>query len=254
MKEDLLRNINFQIEATNEELVKFKSSVPESENLKVPSFLAKVDGCSFDIEPELLQAFSIYKSLESEIFEKFEEPSQQLEFLVKGIDIELLPGNLQKPVNDALGKAKTDLLECAEVLGAFSVLQKVSTSSDFRLELSKKIANYDNIKLDKNAAKMMESIKMLHGKIQEMEAQRTTLLERFKSGLENDTKVGVQVLKKQSSLANDDTRKQFFEEELKKHDATCGYIQQNLKAQDNILEALTEANIQLSATVNTYML
>jgi tyrosine-protein phosphatase non-receptor type 23 len=250
MKEDLLRNINFQIDATNEELVKFKSSVPESENLKVPSFLAKIDGCSFEIEPELLQAFSIYKSLESEIFAKFEEPSQKLEFLVKGIDIELLPGNLQKPIIDALGKAKTDLLECEEVLGAFSVLQGVSTSSDFRLELSKKIASYDNIKLDKTAVKMIESIKMLHGKIQEMEAQRMTLLDRLKSGLENDNKVGVHVLKKQSSLANDDTRKQFFEEELSKHDATCNYIQQNLKAQDNILEALTEANIQLSATVN----
>ena len=39
-------------------------------------------------------------------------------------------------------------------------------------------------------------------------------------------------------------QKDLFEESLKKHDATLGYIRQNLSAQDNIFNAVTEANIK----------
>lgn len=34
-----------------------------------------------------------------------------------------------------------------------------------------------------------------------------------------------------------------FADEIKKHDAYLGYIRQNLSAQDNILTAVTEANV-----------
>jgi len=35
-----------------------------------------------------------------------------------------------------------------------------------------------------------------------------------------------------------------FQEELKKHDSVIGYIKQNLAAQENILNAVTEANVR----------
>ena len=35
-----------------------------------------------------------------------------------------------------------------------------------------------------------------------------------------------------------------FKEELKKHDSLIGYIKQNLAAQENILNAVTEANVR----------
>lgn len=38
-----------------------------------------------------------------------------------------------------------------------------------------------------------------------------------------------------------------FEEQLKKYDQLRVYLEQNLAAQDNILQALTEANVQYAA-------
>ena len=40
----------------------------------------------------------------------------------------------------------------------------------------------------------------------------------------------------------------FFEEELKKHNTICTYIEQNLSAQDNILKAVTDANAAYADT------
>lgn len=45
-----------------------------------------------------------------------------------------------------------------------------------------------------------------------------------------------------------------FAEQLKKYDQLKGYIEQNLAAQDNILKALTEANVQYAPVRKTLML
>lgn len=45
-----------------------------------------------------------------------------------------------------------------------------------------------------------------------------------------------------------------FAEQLKKYDQLKGYIEQNLIAQDNILKALTEANVQYAPVRKTLIL
>ena len=42
-----------------------------------------------------------------------------------------------------------------------------------------------------------------------------------------------------------------FADEIKKHDAYLGYIRQNLAAQDNILTAVTEANVNYARVNKT---
>lgn len=69
-----------------------------------------------------------------------------------------------------------------------------------------------------------------------MRKQRCKLLEQFRLDLEADD-----ITKKALAERDLDPRK-LFETELKKHDKQRELIEQNLRAQENILRALTEAN------------
>ncbi|KAG7250591.1 hypothetical protein CRUP_014212 [Coryphaenoides rupestris] len=75
----------------------------------------------------------------------------------------------------------------------------------------------------------LQCMKRILGKVQEMRDQRGSLEKQLRDLIQQDDIT--------SSL-------RVFEEQLKKYEQVKVYIEQNLAAQDNILKALTEANVQ----------
>uniref|UniRef100_H2YCE0 Tyrosine-protein phosphatase non-receptor type 20 n=1 Tax=Ciona savignyi TaxID=51511 RepID=H2YCE0_CIOSA len=75
-------------------------------------------------------------------------------------------------------------------------------------------------------------------KVREMEEQRRSLVAQLRSDLEDDD-VTSTLMTRPGVEAED-----LFQDELKKHDTRIGYLMQNFKAQENILDAVTEANVK----------
>ncbi|CAB1334339.1 unnamed protein product [Coregonus sp. 'balchen'] len=78
----------------------------------------------------------------------------------------------------------------------------------------------------------LQCMKRILGKVQEMRDQRSTLEKQLRDLIQQDDIT--------SSL-------RLFEEQLKKYEQVKVYIDQNLSAQENILKALTEANVQYAS-------
>ncbi|RXN26323.1 tyrosine- phosphatase non-receptor type 23-like protein [Labeo rohita] len=91
----------------------------------------------------------------------------------------------------------------------------------------------------------LQKMKTILGKVDEMRKQRISLESQLRDLIHKDDITGVLVTTDRSEM------KTLFEEQLKKYDQLKGYIEQNLVAQDNILKALTEANVQYAPVRKT---
>ncbi|KAL2084671.1 hypothetical protein ACEWY4_020189 [Coilia grayii] len=95
--------------------------------------------------------------------------------------------------------------------------------------------------LSEEDAAALQCIKRILGKVQEMRDQRGSLEKQLRDLIQQDDITTVLVTTERADM------KRLFEEQLKKYDQVKLYMDQNLAAQENILKALTEANVQ-SAT------
>ncbi|ERE75273.1 tyrosine-protein phosphatase non-receptor type 23 [Cricetulus griseus] len=77
--------------------------------------------------------------------------------------------------------------------------------------------------------------------VEEMRAQRVSLEQQLRELIQKDDITASLVTADHSEM------KKLFEEQLKKYDQLKVYLEQNLAAQDNVLRALTEANVQYAA-------
>ncbi|XP_023681553.2 tyrosine-protein phosphatase non-receptor type 23 isoform X1 [Paramormyrops kingsleyae] len=84
----------------------------------------------------------------------------------------------------------------------------------------------------------LHCMKRILGKVQEMRDQRSSLEKQLRDLIQQDDITSVLVTTERADM------KKLFEEQLKKYDQVKLYIDQNLAAQENILKALTEANVQ----------
>jgi len=91
--------------------------------------------------------------------------------------------------------------------------------------------------IDTDDVSAVEVMRKLCLKVKEMEEQRVNLIAELRTQLEQDD-VTSTLMTRPGVDAED-----VFADEIKKHDAYLGYIRQNLSAQDNILTAVTEANV-----------
>ncbi|XP_066531139.1 tyrosine-protein phosphatase non-receptor type 23b [Hoplias malabaricus] len=94
----------------------------------------------------------------------------------------------------------------------------------------------------------LETMKRILDKVNEMRNQRVSLEKQLRDLIQKDDMTSVLVTTERYQM------KTLFEEQLKKYDQLKGYIEQNLAAQDNILKALTEANVQYAAVRKTLTL
>uniref|UniRef100_A0AAR2KG50 Tyrosine-protein phosphatase non-receptor type 23 n=1 Tax=Pygocentrus nattereri TaxID=42514 RepID=A0AAR2KG50_PYGNA len=84
----------------------------------------------------------------------------------------------------------------------------------------------------------LQCMKRILSKVQEMKDQRSSLEKQLRELIQQDDITSVLVTTERADM------KRLFEEQLKKYEQVKVYIDQNLAAQENILKALTEANVQ----------
>eukprot|EP00794_Sanderia_malayensis_P017461 gene17461-19208_t len=89
---------------------------------------------------------------------------------------------------------------------------------------------------------VVQRIRELLAAVDKMKSQRKHLEAQFREQLNKDDITNLLVVKE------DGKREEFFKEQLKKHDDLKAVIQQNLTAQDGILQSLTEANAKYAPT------
>ncbi|KAI7807000.1 putative tyrosine-protein phosphatase non-receptor type 23 [Triplophysa rosa] len=87
----------------------------------------------------------------------------------------------------------------------------------------------------------LQTMKRILGKVQEMRDQRNSLEKQLRDIVQQDDITTVLVTTERADI------KKLFEEQLKKYEQVKVYIDQNLAAQENILKALTEANVQYAS-------
>ncbi|CAJ0967272.1 unnamed protein product [Ranitomeya imitator] len=85
---------------------------------------------------------------------------------------------------------------------------------------------------------VLQNLKRILGKVQEMKEQRLSLEQQLRDMIQKDDITTSLVTTDRSEM------KKLFAEQLKKYDQLKVYIDQNLSAQENILKALTEANVK----------
>ncbi|XP_050996104.1 LOW QUALITY PROTEIN: tyrosine-protein phosphatase non-receptor type 23 [Acomys russatus] len=88
---------------------------------------------------------------------------------------------------------------------------------------------------------VLQNLKRILAKVQEMRDQRVSLEQQLRELIQKDDITASLVTTDHSEI------KKLFEEQLKKYDQLKVYLEQNLAAQDNVLRALTEANVQYAA-------
>ncbi|XP_052433644.1 tyrosine-protein phosphatase non-receptor type 23 [Carassius gibelio] len=84
----------------------------------------------------------------------------------------------------------------------------------------------------------LQTMKRILGKVQEMRDQRSSLEKQLRDLIQQDDITTSLVTTELADM------KKLFKEQLKKYEQVKLYIDQNLTAQENILRALTEANVQ----------
>ncbi|XP_030637403.1 tyrosine-protein phosphatase non-receptor type 23 [Chanos chanos] len=91
----------------------------------------------------------------------------------------------------------------------------------------------------------LQCMKRILGKVQEMRDQRSSLEKQLRDLIQQDDITAALVTTERADM------KRLFEEQLKKYEQVKVYIDQNLAAQENILKALTEANVQYATVRKT---
>uniref|UniRef100_A0A3B3UAI8 Tyrosine-protein phosphatase non-receptor type 23 n=1 Tax=Poecilia latipinna TaxID=48699 RepID=A0A3B3UAI8_9TELE len=87
----------------------------------------------------------------------------------------------------------------------------------------------------------LQRMKRILGKVQEMREQRGSLEKQLRDLIQTDDITSTLVTTERADM------KRIFEDQLKKYEQVKVYIDQNLSAQENILKALTEANVQYAS-------
>uniref|UniRef100_A0A8D3CTA9 Tyrosine-protein phosphatase non-receptor type 23 n=1 Tax=Scophthalmus maximus TaxID=52904 RepID=A0A8D3CTA9_SCOMX len=87
----------------------------------------------------------------------------------------------------------------------------------------------------------LQCMKRILGKVQEMREQRSSLEKQLRDLIQQDDITSTLVTTDRADM------KRIFEDQLKKYEQVKVYIEQNLAAQENILKALTEANVQYAS-------
>ncbi|CAH1788596.1 unnamed protein product, partial [Owenia fusiformis] len=253
-KAKLLRRVGSEVEEKNQELGQFMSSL-QVENLKsaggeperLPQTL--LEKCALiSVKPNAVK--DLVTSMQA-----LSGKSLDVECEIK--EIEELIANEQKQEEEfqAMFGKRSILVIIPEAAKECSKFKEVHTvASQSNSELHKAMNTHTtNLKLlsgpleelqaaiptaqqsEEDVASVNEMLRLV-SKVDEMKSQREMLMEQFRTQVHKDDITSSLVTRE------DKGNEEFFLEEIKKHDQLVGLIQQNLKAQSNILRALTEAN------------
>ncbi|KAM4821320.1 tyrosine-protein phosphatase non-receptor type 23 [Thomomys bottae] len=264
-KAKLLREVMAKIEDKNEVLDQFMDSMqldPETvDNLDAyahipPQLMEKCAALSVrpDTVKNLVQSMQVLSGVFTDVEGSLKEIRELLE------KDELQEQKLQDAVGQAGAGPAAARAELAEVKREWAkymeVHEKASfTNSELHRAMNLHVGNLrllsgplDQVRaalptpaLTPEDKAVLQNLKRILAKVQEMRDQRVSLEQQLRELIQKDDITAALVTTDHSEM------KKLFEEQLKKYDQLCVYLEQNLAAQDNVLRALTEANVQYAA-------
>ncbi|CAF0803217.1 unnamed protein product [Didymodactylos carnosus] len=267
-KAKLLREVVELVENKNRELETFLlclqlDRVPlDDEYLRLPRDL--FDCCAVvavrpNMPKDLASLMQQLNSQHHDLEEQVEEFNQELKiFIENGNDavkqnkeLKSLQSNLKTTI-ESLSRANENDVELHKRMVTISQHLKLLGSPLDQLEktlpvitelhgkTNKKLLSflefYSLVFLDENNKPKLSHLKTLAEKIEVMRKQREQLINDFRKKIHEDDITTLMIIRRQ------DSHKNLFVEQLKKHEELINIIKQNCAAQENILQMLTEAN------------
>lgn len=264
-KAKLLREMLAKIEDKNEVLDQFMDSMqldPETvDNLDTynhipPQLMEKCAALS--VRPDTVRNLVQSMQVLSGVFTDVEASLKDIRDLME--EDELLDQKLQEALGQAGASPAASKAELAEVKREWAkymeVHEKASfTNSELHRAMNLHVGNLrllsgplDQVRaalptpaLTPEDKAVLQNLKRILAKVQEMRDQRVSLEQQLRELIQKDDITASLVTTDHSEM------KKLFEEQLKKYDQLRVYLEQNLAAQDNVLRALTEANVQYAA-------
>ena len=246
-KAKILRNLSTKIEAKDEELVNFMlsmnleqvpnagdhialpqeliesaaglSGVHENPIKKLSGKMAKLAGISADVQASLDE---VQAALDEQTVDKKEKV--WLEELKKYLEIHKVASESNAKSHQAI-QVHVDNLK---------ILSKPLD------ELQEHVPSMAN--LDAEAEKSIAEFQRIVKKVDEMKNQRVQLMDELRDDILHDDITKKLVIHKENEMPK------LFETELTKHDTKIKFLEQNLKAQGNIIQAMTEVNAKYVPT------
>ncbi|XP_045847131.1 tyrosine-protein phosphatase non-receptor type 23 isoform X2 [Meles meles] len=264
-KAKLLREMMAKIEDKNEVLDQFMDSMqldPETvDNLDAYSHIPPqlMEKCAaLSVRPDTVRNLVQSMQVLSGVFTDVEASLKDIRELLE--EDELLEQKLQEALGQAAAGQAGSKAELAEVRRDWAkymeVHEKASfTNSELHRAMNLHVGNLrllsgplDQVRaalpmpaLTPEDKAVLQNLKRILAKVQEMRDQRVSLEQQLRELIQKDDITASLVTTDHSEM------KKLFEEQLKKYDQLRVYLEQNLAAQDNVLRALTEANVQYAA-------
>ncbi|XP_025900046.1 tyrosine-protein phosphatase non-receptor type 23 [Nothoprocta perdicaria] len=266
-KAKLLRDVMAKIEAKNEVLDQFMDSMqldPDTvDNLDMYNHIPPVlmEKCAaLSVRPDtvknLVQSMQVLSGVFTDVeaslkeirdlLEEDEEQERKLQELLGRSP----PGPRASPPCPALAEVSK---ECSKYL---EVHEKASfTNTELHKAMNLHIGNLRLLSgpleqvraalpapaLTEDDKQVLQNLKRVLAKVQEMREQRAALEQQLREMIQKDDITTALVTADRSEM------KKLFEEQLKKYDQIKVYLEQNLAAQENVLKALTDANVKYAA-------
>uniref|UniRef100_A0A672KMW8 Tyrosine-protein phosphatase non-receptor type 23-like n=1 Tax=Sinocyclocheilus grahami TaxID=75366 RepID=A0A672KMW8_SINGR len=267
-KAKLLRDIVAKIEDKNQILEKFMESLSNDSVYKIDMFKSLPDAllekCAFlsvrpDTVKNLVQAMQALSNVYTDVGSSLDEARSALEEDEAGEkSLMEVVGQKGLPTRPAVFQDIQKELKKYEAAHQAAI----NTNTELHKAMNQHIPNIRLLQgsveelrkslpqpeLSQDEMSSLQKIKTVLGKVDEMRKQRISLESQLRDLIHKDDITGVLVTTDRAEI------KTLFAEQLKKYDQLKVYIDQNLVAQDNILKALTEANVQYAPVRKTLTL
>ncbi|XP_060756446.1 tyrosine-protein phosphatase non-receptor type 23 [Neoarius graeffei] len=259
-KAKLLRDIMAKIDSKNETLLQFMDSLnldPDSvDNMdmynSIPSVL--MEKCAaLSVRPDTVKSLIQSMQVLSGVFTDVEASLREIRSVLDDDEagdrkLEEVAGKQSVPAQPAsIAELRRDLEKYLEAHEKASF-----TNTELHRAMNLHISNLrllggplDTLRealprpqLSEDEVAGLQCMKRILGKVQEMKDQRSSLEKQLRELIQQDDITAALVTTERADM------KRLFEEQLKKYEQVKVYIDQNLAAQENILKALTDANVQ----------
>uniref|UniRef100_A0A8C3JX21 Protein tyrosine phosphatase non-receptor type 23 n=1 Tax=Calidris pygmaea TaxID=425635 RepID=A0A8C3JX21_9CHAR len=270
-KAKLLRDVMAKIEAKNEVLDQFMDSMqldPETvDNLDMYNHIPPIlmEKCAaLSVRPDTVKNLVQSMQVLSGVFTDVEASLKEIRDLLEEDEAqerklqELLgkvpPPQGSPPSSSSLSPGLAEVSkECSKYM---EVHEKASfTNTELHKAMNLHIGNLRLLSgpleqvraalpsptLTEDDKQVLQNLKRILAKVQEMRDQRMSLEQQLREMIQKDDITTSLVTTDRSEM------KKLFEEQLKKYDQIKVYLEQNLAAQENVLKALTDANVKYAA-------
>ncbi|NWI47029.1 PTN23 phosphatase, partial [Picathartes gymnocephalus] len=263
-KAKLLRDVMAKIEAKNEVLDQFMDSMqldPETvDNLDMYNHIPSVlmEKCAaLSVRPDTVRNLVQSMQVLSGVFTDVEASLKEIRDLLEEDEaqeqkLQELLGRVPPAPESPLGLAEVSK-ECSKYL---ELHEKASfTNTELHRAMNLHLGNLRLLggpleqvraalptpSLSEDDKQVLQNLKRILAKVQEMRDQRMSLEQQLREMIQKDDITTSLVTTDRSEM------KKLFEEQLKKYDQLKVYLEQNLAAQENVLKALTDANVKYAA-------